>query len=167
MQKLASSLKANPQNISAWLSLGFIYQQSDEKEKAIEVYEKALEQNPNLWMAANNLAVLLSEGPATEAQLDRALELAKKAHILRFDDPTVRDTLGWIYYKKGDISRALSLMEEVLDKASENPVFNYHMGMMLVADGRTDEAKEKLEKALESGEDFEGKEEAVEVLEKL
>jgi len=149
------------------LGLAYIFQESGEADKAVAVYEKALEKHPNLWIAANNLAALLSEGPDFEKDLDRALALAKRAQTLRSGEPSIQDTLGWIYYRKGDVSQALEYLEKALAREPENPIFNYHMGMALYKSGRIIEAREKLAKAVEGNEKFSGREEASEVLRRL
>jgi len=133
-------LKNNPENPAAYLSLGYIYQQNRDNEKAMQVYEKALEINPNLWVAANNLAALLSEKAGSAEDLERALTLAKRAYVFRSEEPAVLDTLGWIYYQMGDVNPALDLIEKALAGDPENPALNYHMGMVLYKTGRTDEA---------------------------
>ena len=165
--KFESSLRNNPRNPAAYLSLGYIYQQSGEVQKAIETYEKALENNPNLWVAANNLAVLLSEKKYANEDLKKAFELAKRAHALRSDEPSVQDTLGWVYYKMDEMNQSLALLEEALAGEPENPIFNYHAGMALYKSKRPDDAREKLSRALESREDFEGRAEAEEILRSL
>jgi Flp pilus assembly protein TadD len=167
VEKFESALQANPKNPAAYLSLGNIYQQTGENDKAVIIYERALESDPNLWVAANNLAVLLSEDSDSHKDLEKALALAKKAHTLRFGEPTVQDTLGWVYFKMGEMNQALSLLEDALSNAPENPIFNYHVGMALYKSGRPDEAREKLAKAVESSDAFLGREEAEAVLKEL
>jgi tetratricopeptide (TPR) repeat protein len=79
----------------------------------------------------------------------------------------VVDTLGWIYYKMGDPKRSLLLLEEAVSKAPQGAVFNYHLGMVLYSTGDKEKARENLKKAIESGEDFVGREEAVKALQRL
>jgi len=133
----------------------------------LAVYEKALEKHPNLWVAANNLASLLSENPGSKEDLNRALGLAKRAQILRANEPAVLDTLGWIYYQMGELPQAVAYLENALDNNPDVAIFNFHLGMALFKSGRTIEAKEKLEKAIESNEKFGGREEAENILKTL
>ena len=127
----------------------------------------ALEINPNMWVAANNLAALLSEKPGSAKDLERALTLAKRAQVLRPEELAVQDTLGWIYYQMGDINQALILIEKALSGQPESPVLNYHMGMALYKSGRAAEAREKLAKAVKGDDWFDGREEAERVLKEL
>ena len=118
-------------------------------------------------MAANNLAVLLSEDPESGEDLEKALQLAKDANQLKANEPTVQDTLGWVYYKMGDMQQAGSFLEQALAAAPENPIFNYHAGMVFYKSGRTDEARVKLAKAVERGSGLEWRDSAAAVLGEL
>ncbi len=133
----------------------------------MDVYEKALEKQPNLWIAANDLAYLLSEYGTSKTDLEKALQLAGQAQKARPDDAAVLDTLGWVYYKQGDSNRAADFIARALSKNSENTVIMYHLGMAYYKLGRMAEAKEQLRKATESKEDFYGKDEAKKTLEKM
>jgi len=77
------------------------------------------------------------------------------------------DTLGWVYYRKGDLSQAATFIGRAIQKASNVPVINYHMGMVFYKQGKMEEAKEYLRKATEGNEEFYGKEEALKILDKL
>ena len=162
-----AALSVNPNKLKAYFTLGQLYQQAKEYQKAIEAYEIALQHNPRAWFAANNLAVLLSDFSDSKSDIERALALAKKSEKLHPDRAEVIDTLGWIYYKLGDYERSLALIGRSLARAPESSVTNYHMGMVLYQVGRLDEAKEKLRRALNSSESFIGKEEAIRKLEMI
>jgi Flp pilus assembly protein TadD len=165
--KFQDALAANPQNAGVYLALGSIYEQKKDFQNAMKVYEKALEVHPSMWAAANNLAFLLGESSNDSQNLERALSLARKASELRPGEPLVLDTLAWIQYKLGDLPQARQYLTEALAQTPENPVFNYHMGVILMESGNTVEAKQKLETALASNLEFAGRNEAEEMLKKL
>ncbi len=71
-----------PERLSTYLMLGQIYHQEGERALAVETYEKALKQDPEFWLAANDLAFILSEEGASEEELKRASELARQAQRL-------------------------------------------------------------------------------------
>ena len=152
------ALEINPDNPAAYLSLAYLYQLGGDYRKAIDTYEKALAVNPNMWLAANNVAYLLSEHDGSQAALLRALNYIQVAQSAAPDDPAVLDTQGWIYHKLGYSMRALGLIEKALLKDPENPIFNAHAGMIYYRTGYRMEAKEKLQKALESDDPFPGRE---------
>jgi len=133
----------------------------------MQVYERALAADPNYWFAANNLAFLLSESSDQKTDLDRALELSQKALKQRPGDPAILDTIGWVYYRLGDFSKAQGLIEQALAGAPDSAILNYHMGMALYKTDRIDEARENLEKALAGDDEFYGRKEAEETLNKI
>ncbi len=164
--KFKEAIKVNPEKLSLFLSLGLLYEQTRNYDKAIKIYEDALRQNDNFWPAANNLAFILAEyGPA--AELDRALALAGKAREIRPEDAEVLDTLGWIHLKRDETSKALAILEEAAGKAPDSPVINYHLAIALHKSGRDIEARQKVEKALEQTTPFAGREKAEALLAEL
>ena len=167
VQKYESSLQANPRNASAYLSLGLLYERDRDFNKAMQVYERALQADPNFWFAANNLAFLLSEFSDKKADLDRALELSQKALKQRPGDPAILDTIGWVYYRQGDFSKAQGLIAQALAGAPDSAILNYHMGMALYKTDQIEEAREKLEKALAGDDEFYGRKVAEETLSKI
>ena len=80
IEKFEASLAAHPKAPQAYLSLCKIYEGAGDYQKAIGVYERALEYKPDFWVAANNLAFLLSEQSTGSQDLERAMELAQKAY---------------------------------------------------------------------------------------
>ena len=83
-------------------------------------------------MAANNLAWVYAE---QGENLDMALSLATQAKQIAPEMESVNDTLAWIQYKKGNFRVSVSLAEDAVKKAPENPGFRYHLGMALSGAG--------------------------------
>jgi len=109
----------------------------------------------------------LSEGSPSSKDLEKALSLAKKAQETRPEDPSVLDTLGWIYFKIGDTTTALTYLSKAAAKAPENGLMNYHMGMASHKSGKMKEAKEYFKKAVESPMTFDQKEDAKKMLSQM
>jgi Flp pilus assembly protein TadD len=80
------------------------------------------------------------------------------------DSPYVMDTLGWAYYKKGLYGSAIGEFSDSLEKNPENPVVMSHLGMAYYKNGDAQKARVELEKALGLAENFNGVEEARQVL---
>ena len=154
---LESAIKANPDNMAAYLSIARIYVQGKEYKKAMEACERALARKPELWAASNDLAFLMTE---SGGNLDEALKMAQKALIQRPAEPSVQDTVGWIYYKKGDAAKAIEYLERARAKTADDPSISYHLGMAYAKTGKTTQAKEYLTKALSANREFLGKEDA-------
>ena len=141
-----------------------IYDAQQKYDKAKEYYQEALKINPNFAPGANNLAYLLAE---TGENVDVALNLAQNVKQQFPDDPSISDTLGWIYYKKNVFSRAIVYLKEANHKIQNNPMMRYHLGMAYYKNGEKENARRELKKALELNPKFSGSEETKEVLSKL
>ena len=164
---LEDALKINPGNPMLALFLSYALYRSGEPRSAMEGCENLLKQYPNFWMAANGLAFMLADQSASKANLDKALILAQKAQKLRPNEASVMDTLGWVYYKKGDASQAMQWIGKARAASPADPTMSYHMGMALLSAGKKQEAKQFLSKALAGGEDFTGAREAREMMKGL
>lgn len=160
IRQFNDALASNPKNASAYMALGFIYQEQKDIPGAMQVYEKGIAEVPNFWGAMNNLAFLLAEHGTKPSDYVRALDLANRAKRLQPERLSVADTIGWVYYKMGNLEQALALYSDLLGRLPEDPVLNYHAGMVLLKAGRTDEAGEKLQAALVENRKFYGREEA-------
>jgi Flp pilus assembly protein TadD/transglutaminase-like putative cysteine protease len=111
-----------PDNAGLQVSLGNAYLNTGEKEKALEAFEKGAElsQTPSVW---NNIAYNLAEH---QLELDKAQRYAESAAAataanlrnvelahLTLDDlgavvsiGAYWDTLGWVYFQRGDLDAA-------------------------------------------------------------
>ena len=71
------------------------YQQLEDKKKAYEIYEQALQVDPDRTSVLNNYAYYLSlEG----RKLRKALKMSRRTIELEPDNATYLDTYGWILY---------------------------------------------------------------------
>ncbi len=150
-------LKQQPDNGRALLTLALLQEQMKDYSKARDAYEKVLKVSPDTVVALNNLSYLYAE---RFHQLDRAYELAQKAHNLQSDNASINDSLGWILYERGDYQQALPLLQESVGKLPDNPEVQYHLGMTASMMGQAEIARVALKKAADSTVDFPGKQEA-------
>jgi tetratricopeptide (TPR) repeat protein len=157
LKELETVLRKNPQYSPALLTSGIIYERMGDFAKARDNYEKVLALNPNFMPALNNLAYIYSE---KLNNLDRAGELARKAHELAPTEPSVQDTLGWVLYRQGKYQEAAALLEQSASKSPGKGEIQFHLGMANYMMGRLDEARTALEKAVAASGDFPGKDEA-------
>ena len=102
----------------------------------------------------------------TEERLQVAL-----GHVTHFRDksnPIFLDTLGWLYYRMGDLGQAIPLLERAVAGAGQIPQLRYHLGMAYYAADRLEGAKQELQAALDNASrDFDGIDEARRTLELL
>lgn len=124
--------------------IGTIFEMQGKRSDAIAEYVRALAFDPELAMAANNLAWLYAE----DGKLDEALALAQNAKKNAPNSAFVSDTLGWIYYKKGLVSTALVSLEEAAKLTPTNPTIHYHLGLAYATQGERPKARNAFEQAL-------------------
>lgn len=107
----------------------------------LDILEKDL--RSILAIAPNNSQTLNALGYTLTDLTDRhqeALVLIKKALIISPSDPFYLDSLGWVYYRLGQLDKA----EQVLKQAvaiREEPEFLAHLGEVLWQQDQKDEAK--------------------------
>jgi len=159
-----SSLKADPKNLNALLMQGVAYEQQGDTKRAKQAYEAALAINPRYPDAANNLATLLVNEDSTSK---RALELAEIAKSASPDDGRISDTLGWIFYKRGDYRRAAALFAEAAARMPDEPTVAYHLGIARLKVGDAPGARTALNRALTSRSVFPDREAAQRALASL
>ncbi len=157
LQELNKAVVANPRDVTALTLIGMIQSQEGNETDARATYEKLLQISPNSRIALNNLACIYGEKPG---MLDKALEAARKARDLAPYDPASTDTLGWILFKRGDYSWALSLLQMSAEKMPDSAEVLYHLGMAYYMLDDEARARNAFNRALSADADFPGKEDA-------
>jgi tetratricopeptide (TPR) repeat protein len=162
--RLAKVVERNDRNVGAHALLGMVLNSQGKLDEANKEYRKVLSLSPRHTLAANNLASNIVDGGGN---LDEALKFAQIAREAAPEDPSVADTLGWVYYKKGLVESAYPLIAGAAGKAKENPSIRFHHGMVLAKKGKNREAAAELKAALAMDPKFSGADEARKTLEGL
>ena len=157
ISELQGLLSKNPNSPPALMTLALLYERMKDYPKERDAYEKLLAIDPNSVLALNNLAYLYTE---QFKDLDKAYDLARKAHDLQPQEAAAGDTLGWVLYQRGDHQQALSILEESAEKTPDSPEIQFHLGMTAYMMGQTDLARAALRKAVSATKDFPGKSES-------
>ncbi len=129
------------------LDIALLHERAGRIPEAIQTYREALERNPYHAPALNNLAFLLSRDAG---RLDEAFSLAQQAYRLLPGNPQTADTLGWIYYVRGEQDKAYGLLQRAARQLPGDPQIRYHLGILHLARGETSKARTELERALAS-----------------
>jgi cellulose synthase operon protein C len=146
-----AALQQVPEHVGMRLTLAHVLQEKGDYEAAIAEYEHLLKQQPTSLVVANNLASLLSDHRTDKASLDQAYALA--ASLRKSGMPAFKDTLGWVYYQRGEYRNAVALLEEAAAASPNLPLVRYHLGMSYVATNQLAKASEQFKKALELAQD--------------
>ncbi|MBI4989496.1 MAG: tetratricopeptide repeat protein [Rhodocyclales bacterium] len=104
---------------------------------------KLIRIKPDHAHAYNALGYSLAE---RNERLAEAEQLIVKALQLSPDDPFIIDSMGWVLYRKGDNAGALSHLQRAFS-IRPDPEIAAHLGEVLWAAGRRDEAKKTWQEA--------------------
>jgi Flp pilus assembly protein TadD len=140
------------------IDLASTYEQADRSAEAIKAYENFCRGFPGITITANTLAMLLVTHNKDAASLQRARELT--ARFMTSTTPELLDTAGWVRLKSGDVTAALPVLEEAVQRAPDSRVMRYHLGMAQLQAGQRQQARASLEAALTGAVSFEGSAEA-------
>ncbi len=145
--------------------LAQIYHENGEHGKVIALYEEVYKQNPDSLSALNSLAGYMAAYAKDSASLKRLVQLA--GPLAQSNDPYLLDTAAWIAYKQDDYEKAKQILLKVHTLKPDIAASNYHLGMVYLKLGDKPQAKDYLQKAIDSKADFNGLNEAKESLKTL
>jgi predicted Zn-dependent protease len=154
LQKLDDLIKKSPSNASAYGTKGILLETQGKTAEAQQCYSEAIRLDPDFFAAGNNLAYILAE---EGRELDTALNLAQNARRRQPENPNIADTLGWVYYKRGNLVLARDQLQFAVSKEPDNPVLQYHLGMIYKENKQMKEAEAALKKAVSSPQNFKEK----------
>jgi len=156
-----SAVKLRPGDIGSWTMLGMLNQQQGNLRQSEESYLKVLDIEPNAGVAANNLAWLYADHLH---DMDKALELARRAKVALPNTPNVSDTLGWIYTKRRLNEMAIPLLSEAVKSEPKHADYHYHLAVALMHSGRKAAAREEMTTAARLDTSMRTRDEAREIL---
>lgn len=110
---------------SSYYFRGISYERINQWEKAEADLEKALELRPDHPLVLNYLGYSWVE---KKLNLERAMNMIRKAVNLRPRDGYIVDSLGWAHYRLGDYENAAKSLERAVDLKPDDPVINDHLG---------------------------------------
>jgi tetratricopeptide (TPR) repeat protein len=146
-----------PRDVGTQTMVALLLAAQNKRAEARVRYERILEMEPRAGVAANNLAWIYADG---DDSLDRALELAQTARAALPNEPSVADTLAWVYYRKNLPASAIPLLRLAIDRAPQDPIYHYHLGLVYAKTGDKAQARQSLERALRLDPRFPGADDA-------
>ncbi len=144
--------------------LAALFEKEEEYSKATELIEEVLDKDPNNAHAWNFLGYSLLE---RNEKLDIAYEYIQKAIKLSPKDGYIRDSLGWYYYKKGNLKKALKELKVAIKLVPDDLSINKHLAVVFSNLKNFKKAKEYLQKALASTSSESERKELYEALKEL
>jgi tetratricopeptide (TPR) repeat protein len=145
----------NPRDVQAQSALAALELESGDYDAAVARYEAVVALDASFGPALNNLAWIYGERGD-----ERALSYALRARDALPEDPSVADTLGWLYVQRGEAPSALPLLEQAARGLPDDLEVRYHWAEALAATGDPATASDVLASLLTQGADFPSKEQA-------
>ena len=142
---LEQAIRSRPDGVPYISALAGVYESLNDYQKSDDLYNKALQLEPENALILNNYGYSLSE---RGVRLDEAIKMAQKALEIDPTNGAYLDTMGWIYYKLGQYEEALRFIEEAYAVRKSAEVTK-HLGDVYDKLGMKDRARETWEKALE------------------
>jgi tetratricopeptide (TPR) repeat protein len=115
----------DPNDLNTISQLALIYDGQKNFTESDSLYEHALRLDPNNHLILNNYGYSLSE---RGMQLQRCLEMAKKAVAAQPENQSYLDTYGWVYFKLGNYAEAEKWVKKAIEKGNANAVLYEHLG---------------------------------------
>jgi tetratricopeptide (TPR) repeat protein len=132
-----------------YTALGNSYDAIDLYEEAINAHEKAIELNPNYYIAWVNLGITYRH----IGDLDQAEESYKKALIIEPDYAELHASIGALYIFKAEPRLAIESLERSIELDSQVAVAHSNLALAYAMDGRFEEAEASLHQATVLGYD--------------
>ena len=155
LRDLTEWTQKHPRALAAKRLLAEIHHAAGRLEQARTQYEEILEHKGDDADLLNNLSNVYAE-----LGDPRALDLAVRAHAIQPGDAGIIDTLGWLLVQSGQAEKGLGYLRDASARNSNSPEIRYHLAVALAALNRNEEAKQEVQRALSSGQSFDGMAEA-------
>jgi len=119
--------------------LGATYDKLNRFDDLVHEMQKAIAIDSKHAMALNYLGYTYAE---RGINLNDAVALITRALSIRPDDGYVVDSLGWAYFKQGNIKGALVMLEKAVILAPNDPVILEHLGEVYLIENQRDRSRE-------------------------
>ena len=136
-RRLAEAKRLNNAGVAAY--------HNGQYEKALELFRRAIDINPDFTEGYNNLGLTYTEMQAEE----KATEAFKKAIELNPDLAATYNNLGYVFYRLGSYSEAIEMYNEAIGRSGNNSSAYTNLGNAHYKLDRIEDAVSAWEKALE------------------
>lgn len=134
-----------PKDLNTIAQLALIYDEMKNFEESDSLYEEGLRLDPDNHLLLNNYSYSLAE---RGLQLERALEMARRAVQQQPDNQSYLDTIGWVYFKLGNYVEAEKWIRKAIEKGNASAVLYEHLGDVYDRMNDTERALEQWQIAL-------------------
>lgn len=98
--------------VQVYSALAAVYYELDDRNKALEYAEKAYQMDQFNLNAKNTYAFFLSD---FELDVPKSLDILREVVRVKPNNPAYLDSLGWAYYKKGDVKASVMSLRKAIE----------------------------------------------------
>ena len=139
-----------PKNTQINYYIGTLFDQTENKDMMMKHMRLSVAYDEQNHQAMNYMAYSLSE---MGQRLDEAEKLALAAYKLQSNDPYIADTLGWVYYKKGEYKKSAIYLEKAHEMSPDVGIIAEHLGDVYIKLKKDDKARSAYLKAKQEEKD--------------
>ena len=148
------ALRLYPEDADILYNYGIFLEKTGKSEDAMVKMQAVIALDPDNSAALNYVGYTWAD---KNINFDKALEYIKKAIELMPDDGYIRDSLGWIYFKMGDVKQAIVELEKASEMVEDDPVIKEHLGDVYLQANQLEKALAAYETSYEQYEEEEKK----------
>lgn len=140
---LTQALEKTPDNIALLYDSAMTAEKLDRIDAMERQLRRVIELKPDYAHAYNALGYTFAD---RNVRLPEALQLIEKAHQLAPEDPFILDSLGWVYFRMGDLPQARKYLELAYEAKPDAEVM-IHLAEVLWSSGDQARARTLLREA--------------------
>ena len=134
-------------NTKLYFRLGVAYDKKGDRFSCIKEMKNAIRIDPEDANALNYLGYTYAD---LGMNLDEAEGLITRALKYKPDDGYITDSLGWVYYKKGNYDKAVTTLEKAVSLLPDDPILLEHLGDAFIKTRNNDKALEFYKRSLKN-----------------
>ena len=105
--------------------LGVLLDKSGDRLSCLDQMRRILDIDPNHADSLNYIGYTYAE---QGIKLDEAMDLIKRALKINPDSGYIIDSLGWVYFQKGQYDEAILHLKKSAELTPDDPTINEHLG---------------------------------------
>ena len=133
--------------------IGVVYDKMGRRQDSITAMQRVIVLTPNDAEALNYLGYTYAD---LGINLDEAETLIQSALKIKPDDGYIADSLGWVYYKRGQYAQALKWLKKAVKLQPEDPTILEHLGDLYLKLDSTQKALNYYQRSLDRKESNRG-----------
>jgi len=134
-----------PEDTSLHFLDGMLYEDAGQRARAIEVMQALIAREPEHAGALNFVGYSWAD---QNVRLEEAETLIRRALQASPSDAAITDSLGWVLFRRGDLSGAEATLRRAIELDAEEGELHFHLAEVLTAARRYAEAVEAYDDAL-------------------